>query len=125
MARVKSGIACSTITQKKRRIWNAYEKLAAITFQERTQTKLMLARPHICRLNTGSRPKYPELEVELSSWIRVLQAELKVVTRNMVQVKVKNLAQTQSNRRRTTVLQHLSEDYDEKQQAFLSFVLFQ
>ncbi|CAG8811874.1 12669_t:CDS:1, partial [Dentiscutata erythropus] len=34
--------------------------------------ELILARSHIHWLNTGSYPKYSELEVELSSWIHAL-----------------------------------------------------
>ncbi|CAG8518679.1 15185_t:CDS:1, partial [Dentiscutata erythropus] len=59
------------------------------------KNELMLARPRVRRMNAGSRPKYPELEVELNNWVCALRAELKVVTCYMVQVKAKNLAQKQ------------------------------
>ena len=80
MSQTKSGIARSNITQKKRRTWNAREKLAIITYQEKTQAsirstsglfgiepkqfrdwrlkknKLMLVCPYIRRLDTGFSP---------------------------------------------------------------------
>ena len=88
----------------------------------------------------------------MNNWIRALRAGLRVVTRNMIQIKAKTLARTQrfsslypdistflwghkwlngfmnryrlSNRRRTTIAQRLPQDYDEKQREFLSLVLF-
>ena len=55
----------------------------------------MEASPHIQRLNTSLRPKYPELEVVLDQWVKELRQNLKVVTRSMIQIKAKALAQTE------------------------------
>lgn len=110
----------------------------------------MLARPHLKRLNSGPRARYPEIENELGKWIKALRRELKVVTRAMIQLKAASLAKTTkymalypnidsfrwsskwldgfmrrfkfSNRRKTTVAQRLPEDLEEKCQEFLSYV---
>ncbi|CAG8830933.1 4080_t:CDS:1, partial [Racocetra persica] len=49
------------------------------------QSELMMAQPHVKRLNSGAKPSYPNLEVELADWIRVHRNELKPVSRSMVQ----------------------------------------
>lgn len=112
----------------------------------------MEASPHIRRLNNSLHPKYPELEVVLDQWVKELRQNLKVVTRSMIQIKAKALAQTErfyimysdikeckfsskwidgfmvrhkfSHRRHTTVAQRLPEDLLEKQHEFLGFVLY-
>ena len=55
--------------------------------------QLMEASPHIWRLNNSLHPKYPELEVVLDQWVKGLRQNLKVVTRSMIQIKAKALAQ--------------------------------
>ncbi|CAG8764275.1 9497_t:CDS:2, partial [Dentiscutata erythropus] len=54
--------------------------------------KLIEALLHVRRLSNGFRPKYPELEVVLSLWVRELRQSLKVVTRAMIQLKAKALS---------------------------------
>ena len=113
---------------------------------------LLKAAPYIQRLNTGARPKYPQLEVELMEWFRESRSQLKVVTRYMIQAKARSLAKKQvyeaeyrgiknarfsqkwvdgfmtrhnlANRRKTTISQRLPENYIEQQSEFLSYVLF-
>ncbi|CAG8806604.1 7450_t:CDS:2, partial [Dentiscutata erythropus] len=105
---------------KKRCTWNAREKLAVITYQEKTQASIRKTS-----LEFGIEPKqFRDWQSKKSKLIlvRALQAELKVVTRHMVQVKAKTLAQTQ------LIFQHFNRainDYSEKQQEFLSLVLLQ
>ena len=80
----------ATITTKKKRSWNAREKLAIVTFFERDpqaskrnvaakfniepkqlrdwlkkKNQLLLAKPHIKKLTVGAKPLYLILEVEL------------------------------------------------------------
>ncbi|GES93238.1 pogo transposable element with KRAB domain [Rhizophagus clarus] len=70
--------------------------------------KLLNAAPYTQRLNTGARPKYPYLEAELIEWW---------VDGFMSRHKL-------DNRRKTTVAQHLPEDYVEQQGNFLSYILY-
>ena len=109
----------ATITQKKRRQWNVWEKLAVLAYLEnypqnsiratatmfniepvqvrkwrKLKQQLMEASPHIRRLNNSLRPKYPELETVLDQWVKGLRQNLKVVTRSMIQIKAKALART-------------------------------
>lgn len=162
-------------TQKIRRQWNAREKLMVVFYNENGHSvretankyniepkqvrdwkskkgQLLSAAPYIQRLNTGARPKYPLLEVELVDWFRELRSQLKTVTRFMISAKARSMARkneyrtlypdihnckfTQkwvdgfmsrnslANRRRTTVAQRLPEEYNELQQSFLSYVLY-
>ena len=113
---------------------------------------LMSAAPYVKRLNTGARPKYPQLEEELLEWFRELRRQLKTVTRYMISARARNLASKQEyrtlypdihkckfthkwvdgfmsrnllvNRRHTTVTQRLPEEYNEDQQNFLSYILY-
>ncbi|CAG8819596.1 22651_t:CDS:1, partial [Cetraspora pellucida] len=54
--------------------------------------ELMLAQPHIKCLNSGPRPAYPELELELATWVKNLRNNLKPVSRFMIQAKAAGLA---------------------------------
>ncbi|CAB5317938.1 unnamed protein product [Rhizophagus irregularis] len=129
----------STITEKKRRHWNAREKLLKV-------------QPGVNRLNTGAKPKYPALETALLTWVKEKRKNQNAVTRSMIQMKAKALAQQRqwqvtcsgvgsfafsnkwldgfmrrknlSNRRCTTVAQHLPDDLVEKQQEFLSYIVY-
>ncbi|CAG8632070.1 19159_t:CDS:1, partial [Cetraspora pellucida] len=56
--------------------------------------ELMMAQPHVKHLNSGAKPSYPDLKVELADWIRVHCNELKPVSRSMVQVKAAALAKS-------------------------------
>lgn len=106
----------STITEKKRRQWNAREKIAIIMYHENGHSKkktaskfniqtkqlrdwiskkpqLLKAQPGLKRLNIGVRPKYPALETALVTWVREKRKNQNAVTRNMIQVKAQTLAQ--------------------------------
>jgi transposase len=166
----------SRVTEKLRRQWNAREKLVAIMYYEKGHSKnktaskfnietkqlrdwlskkdqLLKAQPGIKRLNKGKPPKYPALEVALVEWIRERRRNQHAISRNMIQVKAKALAQQMqwkntypdiqsfsfsnkwldglmyrnnlSNRRRTTIAQHLPENLIERQQEFLASVMYQ
>lgn len=112
----------------------------------------MMAQPHIKCLNSGTKPRHPDLESELADWVRAQRNELKPVSRSMVQIKVTTLAKSQkyisqypnigqfrwsskwlsgflrrynfSNRRRTTVVQHLPADLEAQRHEFLNFVQY-
>lgn len=165
----------SIITEKKRRSWNAREKIAIIMYHKnghsknKTATKfniqtkqlrdwiskkpqLLRVQPGIKRLNKGASPKYPALETALVIWIKEQRKNQNAVSRSMIQIKAKTLAQQRqwqitcsgiqtfafsnkwlddlmsrnnlSNHRRTTIAQRLPDDLIEKQQAFLAFVMY-
>ena len=82
----------STVT-KKRRQWNAREKIAILMYHEKGNSKnktarkyniqtkqlcdwvskkpqLLKAQPGLKRLNRGSSPKYPILEITLVNWVK-------------------------------------------------------
>ena len=105
----------ATITEKKRRSWNALEKLAIILYQEKVcsvrsaankfniepkqvrdwkkkKEILMKMRPHIKHLGVGQKAKYPELEQFIVSWVKELRQQGKQVTMYMLQLKAKDLA---------------------------------
>jgi hypothetical protein len=111
------------------------------------------AQPNLKRLNKGKPPKYPALENALVEWVRERRSTNQhAVSRYMIQAKAKELAKQRewqvkcpdvqsfafsnkwldgfmsrnnlSNRRRTTVAQHLPDDLIEKQQEFLAFVMY-
>jgi hypothetical protein len=114
--------------------------------------QLLKAQPGVKKLNTGSAPKFPALEAVLLEWIKERRNKQHAVSRTMVQMKAQSFAQQQewqimcpnlqsfafsnkwldgfmsrnklSNRRRTTIAQHLPDDLIEKQQEFLAYVLY-
>src|SRR5215212_5953051 len=114
--------------------------------------QLIRVVPYIQKLSPGSRPKYPELEIELMNWFKESRSQLKIVTRYMIQAKARSFAKRATyqamypnineakfsqkwvdgfmsrhnlvNRRKTTVAQRLPDDYLEQQNNFLSYVLF-
>ena len=118
----------------------------------RKKDKLMKASPFVEKLHPGRKAKYPEIEEELASWIKDNRDKSRPITRPMIVRKAKLLAEKDiyqemypdvstgkfsnkwvdafmsrfslSTRRRTTVAQNLPEDLVEKQQQFLSFILF-
>src|SRR5687768_6169923 len=109
------GVKRARNTQKKRRQWNAREKLMVVLYQENghsiratankydiepkqvrdwksKKNDLMHVAPYIQRLNIGARPKYPQLEDKLLVWFRELRKQLKTVTRYMISAKACSLA---------------------------------
>jgi len=114
--------------------------------------QLLKVQPGVKRLNTGAKPKYSALETALLTWVKEKRKNQNAVTRSMIQMKAKALAQQRqwqaicsgigsfafsnkwldgfmrrknlSNRRRTTVTQHLPDDLVEKQQEFLSYIVY-
>ena len=114
--------------------------------------KLKTSAPHLLKIHKGRNPYFSDLEQELAKWIMDCRAQSLPITRNMAVKKARELAQTDefqekystissfkfskkwldcfmvrhdlSNRRRTTVSQHLPKDLLEKQQSFLSYVLY-
>ncbi|HJY15922.1 MAG TPA: transposase [Nitrososphaeraceae archaeon] len=111
----------ATTTQKKRRQWNAREKLMVVFYHENghsiraiankyniepkqvrnwknKKNELMHAAPYNQKLNVGARPKYPQLEEELLEWFRELRKQLKTVTRYMIGTKARSLASKQEYR---------------------------
>ncbi len=163
------------ISEKSRRVWNVREKLAVVMYHEKGHSKnktaakfniepkqvrdwvskkeqFMKAQPSLKRLNKGKPPKYPILEAALVEWVKERRSNQQAVSRNMIQVKAKTLAQQSqwqatcpdvqsfafsnkwldglmshnnlSNRRRTTIAQHLPSNLVEKQQEFLAFITY-
>lgn len=114
--------------------------------------QLMNSRPSLKRLNKGKPPKYPALEVILVEWVKERRNNQQAVSRHMVQMKAKAFAQQHewivkypdlqsfsfsnkwldglmsrnnlSNRRRTTIAQHLPDNLIEKQQEFLAYIMY-
>ncbi|CAG8477128.1 6488_t:CDS:1, partial [Scutellospora calospora] len=114
--------------------------------------ELMLAQPHIKCLNSGPRSAYPELELELATWVKNLCNNLKPVSHSIIQTKAASLASLPqytnqfphissfrwsnkwldgfmhcykfSNRHKTIVAQHLPTDLEAKQQEFLSLIQY-
>jgi transposase len=114
--------------------------------------QLLKAQPGLKRLNKGRPPKYVTLETALVEWVRERRNNQQAVSRQMIQVKAKAFAREQewqtiypdiqdftfshkwldgwmvrnnlSNRRRTTVAQHLPDNLIEKQQEFLAFIMY-
>jgi Tc5 transposase DNA-binding domain len=100
----------------------------------------------------GKPVKYPALETFLVEWIKERRNNQQAVSRQMVQVKAKTLSQQHewkdkypdlqsfsfsnkwldglmsrnnlSNRRRTTIAQHLPDNLIEKQQEFLAYIMY-
>jgi len=119
---------------------------------KRKKDQLKASAPYLLKLHSGRQPFFSDLEQELAKWILDCRAQSLPITRNMAIKKAKELAQTDnyqekypnifsfkfsskwmdcfmvrhdlSNRRRITVSQHLPENLLEKQQSFLSFVLY-
>lgn len=165
----------STVTEKKRRQWNAREKIAILMYHENGHSKnktalkyniqtkqlrdwkskkpqLLKAQPGLKRLNRGSSTKYPVMETALVNWVKEKRKNQNAVSRTMIQMKGKALAQQRqwqltcpgigsfafsnkwldgfmsrnkfSNRRRTTIAQRLPDDLIETQQAFLAYVMY-
>ena len=106
----------STVTEKKRRQWNAREKIAILMYHEKGNSKnktarkyniqtkqlrdwvskkpqLLKAQPGLKRLNRGSSPKYPVLETALVNWVKEKRKNQNAVSRTMIQMKGKALAQ--------------------------------
>jgi transposase len=104
------------ISEKLRRVWNVWEKLAVIMYFEKGHSKnmtaakfniqtkqvrdwvskkdqLMSAQPSLKRLNKGKPVKYPALETFLVEWIKERRNNQQAVSRQMVQVKAKTLSQ--------------------------------
>jgi hypothetical protein len=114
--------------------------------------QLMSSQPSLKRLNKGKPPKYPALEVALVEWVKERRNNQQAVSRHMIQMKAKGFAQQRewqirypdvqsfafsnkwldglmnrnnlSNRRRTTIAQHLPDNLIEKQQEFLAYVMY-
>ncbi|GET04051.1 pogo transposable element with KRAB domain [Rhizophagus clarus] len=107
----------STITEKKRRYWNAREKIAIIMYHENGHSKNKTA--------AKSKTKIPALETALLTWVKEKRKNQNAVMRSMIQMKAKALAQQrQCNHRHTTVAQRLPDDLVEKQQEFLSYIMY-
>ncbi len=104
------------ISEKSRRVWNVREKLAVVMYHEKGHSKnktaakfniepkqvrdwvskkeqFMKAQPSLKRLNKGKPPKYPILEAALVEWVKERRSNQQAVSRNMIQVKAKTLAQ--------------------------------
>jgi len=114
--------------------------------------QLLNVQPGLKRLNRGACPKYPALETALVTWVKEKRKKQYAVSRSMIQMKAKVLAQQRqwqaicygiesfsfsnkwldgfmnrnnlSNRRCTTIAQRLPDDLIEKQQAFLAFIMY-
>jgi len=116
------------------------------------QSQLKESSSHLYKLHKGREPFFPDLELELATWITECRVRSLPITRNIATKKAKELSQNVefqrkypsislfkfsnkwmdcfmvrhdlSNRRRTTLSQHLPNDLLEKQQSFLSFILY-
>jgi len=114
--------------------------------------ELLNSAPYLLTLNRGRPAQYPLLEERLVEWIETLRNKQMAVTQKIVVTKAKQLVRINeikeaypnigdfrfsnswlngflyrnelSNRRRTTVSQHLPKDLIDLQNEFLSLVLF-
>ncbi|CAG8610939.1 565_t:CDS:2, partial [Dentiscutata erythropus] len=83
--------------------------------------------PYVKQLNIGARPKYLLLEVDIKNWVKSLRSQQKIVSRQMIRTKAKQLANgfmrhnKFSNQRHTTVAQKLPEDLKPLRDEFLIF----
>ena len=112
----------------------------------------MKIQPSLKCLNKGKPSKYLTLKTALVEWVKERRSNQQAVSQNMIQVKAKTLAQQSqwqatcpdvqsfafsnkwldglmsrnnlSNRRRTTIAQHLPSNLVEKQQEFLAFIMY-
>jgi hypothetical protein len=55
--------------------------------------QLLKAQPGLKRLNRGSSPKYPVMETALVNWVKEKRKNQNAVSRTMIQMKGKALAQ--------------------------------
>ncbi|CAG8593176.1 8258_t:CDS:1, partial [Diversispora eburnea] len=113
---------------------------------------LLETAPHVTKLYSGKPPKYPSLEDNLFSWISERRAKQNSIIRKIIVTKVVSLSRSPeflennheilkfkfSNKcldafltrynfsecRRTTVAQYLAPDLIEKQNIFLSYILY-
>ena len=113
---------------------------------------LLQTAPHVAKIHLGKPAKYINLEDDLFEWVSERRANQNVVSRKMITKKAIDLSKNKeflknhpdvikfkfssrwldgflsrhnlSNRRRTTVAQHLPSDLVEKQNIFLSYVLY-
>ncbi|CAG8462456.1 5311_t:CDS:2, partial [Paraglomus occultum] len=119
----------ATITEKKRRSWNALEKLAIVLYQE----KVCSVRSAASKFNI--EPKQirdwrakKEMLMQARPHVKLdgKQSSLNLLSLGVICVYHKWVdGDDTSNRRRTTISQKLPEDLVEKQHEFLSFILYQ
>ncbi|CAB5306191.1 unnamed protein product [Rhizophagus irregularis] len=139
------------MTEKKRRQWNACEKIAIIMYHENGHSKrktadkfniqakqlcdwiskkpqLLKVQPGVKYLNIEVKPKYPALETALTL---AQQRQWQVMCSGIRSFRFSNkwldsfMSRNKlSNRYRTTIAQRLPEDLIEKQQSFLAFVMY-
>src|SRR6266498_448866 len=106
----------STITEKKRRHWNAREKIAIVMYHENGHSKtktadkfniqtkqlrdwiskkpqLLKTQPGVKCLNRGVSPKYSALETALVTWVKEKRKNQNAVSQYMIQMKARSLAQ--------------------------------
>jgi hypothetical protein len=113
---------------------------------------LLMTAPHVAKLHPGKPAKYPKLEDDLFAWISEKRANGNAITRKIITNKAISLSKSPeflannpgiagfkfspkwldgflgrydlSERRRTTVAQQLPSDLIEKQNIFLSYVMY-
>ena len=118
----------------------------------KNKEKLLATASHVIKLHPGRPVKYPSLENDLFAWIDERRNNQNAVTRKMITNKAITLSRNQEfledcpdvttfkfsskwldgfltrynlcNRRRTTVSQQLPSDLLEKQNVFLSYILY-
>jgi hypothetical protein len=123
-----------------------------IRYWKDQKSQLESVAPHIQKLHKGKGATLPEFEKVLFAWVSDLRKDAKAVTRNMVIRKAKLIAKEKkwvdlypiiiqfkfsetwlegfmkrynlATRRKTHIAQHLPDDLIEKQQNFLSFILY-
>ncbi|GES79032.1 pogo transposable element with KRAB domain [Rhizophagus clarus] len=92
--------------------------------------QLLKIQPGVKRLNMGAKPKYPALETALLTWVKEKRKNQNAVTQIGSFVfsnkwldgfmRQKNL----SNHHHITIAQYLPDDLVEKQQEFLSYIIY-
>ena len=121
-----------------------------IRYWKNQKNQLENAAPYIQKLHKGREAYLPELEKNLSLWVTDMRQAAKAVTRNMVIRRAKSITKDYLNLysninnfkfsntwlegfmkrfnfaiyRRTHIAQHLPDDLLQKQQSFLSFILY-
>src|ERR1044071_490411 len=121
-----------------------------IRYWKNQKNQLENAIPYIQKLHKGREAYLPELEKNLSLWVTDMRQAAKAITRNMVIRRTKSITKDYLNlypninnfkfsnawlegfmkrfnfaiHRQTHIAQHLPNDLLQKQQSFLSFILY-
>ncbi|CAG8492616.1 3343_t:CDS:2, partial [Scutellospora calospora] len=97
------------------------EKLMILDYLENNNNKLLQVALYVEKLHSGKQAKYSDLEDKLFNWINETRASGNPVTCYLINKKAIDLSQ---HERKTTIAQHLAPDLIDKQNSFLSYMLY-